>query len=303
MSQSRSFSNDLRAELRVQPPEVGLRARHLRPNRGLYRDHVHILLLTEGAMQLEAGEITHDLHGPAALILPPSSEHLLTVGAGASCWIFGLSGILLSELAGARPEFKLMLPLNRSIIMAPGLTMNGPLAAPVLAEAIATELESAAPGHHTAVLSCLRLIVLAIWRQSHPEPPAVRPHSDAHILEDFRREVEMHFRSHLPVAEYARALGLSESRLRRICQRGLDRSPLQLIHQRMMREALIWLEHSDHSVAGIAQELGFADSAEFSHFFKRLSGRSPSHFRDEQRSSSHAAASEQASESRFADWP
>lgn len=301
MPQSRSLSNDLQAELRVETPEVGLRARLLRPNRGPYRDHVHILLLAEGQLRLEAGEPTHDLHGPAALILPPSSEHLLTLGAGASCWLFGLSSALLGEIAGARPDFELMLPLSRSIIMAAELETAGPLAAPLLAEAMMAELQTAAPGHRTAVLSYLRLIILAIWRQSHPEIPADRPHSDAHILEDFRREVEIHFRGHLPVADYARALGLSESRLRRICQRGLDRSPLQLIHQRMMREAVIWLEHSDQSVAGIALELGFADSAEFSHFFKRLSGRAPSRFREEQRSSS--AASEETTAVRFADWP
>lgn len=299
MPQNRTFSNDLRAEVL----EVGLRERHLRPSRGPYRDHVHILLLAEGRLRLETGDLSHDLDGPSALLLPPSSEHLLTLGAGAAGWLFGLSATLLGELAGARPEFDLMLPLSRTIIMAPGLQTMGPLGPVVLADALMAELAAAAPGHRTAVLSCLRLITLAIWRQSHPEMPPERAHSDAHILEDFRREVEIHFRGHLPVSDYARALGLSESRLRRICQRNLQRSPLQLIHQRMMREAAVWLEHSGRGVAGIAQELGFADSAEFSHFFKRLSGRSPSLYRDGLLPLSDAAALQESGANRFADWP
>ena len=43
------------------------------------------------------------------------------------------------------------------------------------------------------------------------------------------------------------------------------------------------LERSEISIQQIAASIGFADSASFSHFFKKNTGKSPRQIRDEQK--------------------
>ena len=167
-------------------------------------------------------------------------------------------------------------------------------------ERIADELSRDTPGAQMAILASLRLLLIDIWRSSGFESPGPGKGSEVHVLLSFRRLVELHFRSRLGVGDYASQLGVTYDRLHGICQRNLQRSPLQLIHARMMREAADWLESSGQPIQRIAHKLGFSDSAEFSHFFKRNSGLSPSGFRQRARNQSEALRMTTTS---FADWP
>ncbi|UBU95274.1 4-hydroxyphenylacetate catabolism regulatory protein HpaA [Edwardsiella tarda] len=95
----------------------------------------------------------------------------------------------------------------------------------------------------------------------------------------FNQLIDTRYPEHLPVAEYARQLGITESRLADMCRRFTNRSPKRLIFERQLREAKRLLLFSDRSVHQIAYQLGFKDPAYFTRFFSRLAGCSPSVFR------------------------
>ena len=59
----------------------------------------------------------------------------------------------------------------------------------------------------------------------------------------------------------------------------LSRSPIELVHDRVVQEAKLRLERSARSVQEISYGLGFRDPANFSHFFKRKTGVSPARYR------------------------
>ncbi|MFB9224200.1 helix-turn-helix transcriptional regulator [Paracoccus cavernae] len=300
MALSRNSGDDLIEHLRAEPLPAGLRARQLRPCRGMYEGYVHLVLLGSGSLRLEGGETEHLTTAPVGLILPPSSQQVLTLDAGSEGWILGLPPQLLGEVMGSRAEMEMMLPLGRQLILGQDPAAGTGFDCEQFARAILQEREMGAVGNRIAILAYFRLLIIAIWRASHQEIAVSGFGSEAHLLENFRREVEIHFRSHLGIADYAERLGLSTSRLRRICLRNLGRTPLQLVHMRMLREAAAWLEHSGRGIAEIAQALGFADSAEFSHFFKRNTGVSPSGFRAERKDPASAHSAEPTG---FADWP
>jgi len=81
------------------------------------------------------------------------------------------------------------------------------------------------------------------------------------------------------VEQYATALRVSPSRLRRLCLALTGQSPMQLVHARIMLEARRLLHCTDRAVHVIATELGFQDAAYFTRFFSRRAGVSPRVFR------------------------
>lgn len=290
--------------VRAEPLPAVLRRTAIRPGRGSYAALTHILLLEHGEIGIETGELPRQIEGAAAAILPPGDTALLQLGPGCGGWLLGMAPSLQAAAVGARAESEFLAPIGTQLLIAPDLTPEtAPGTGPdpfLLAERIGDELSRGAPGAHMAVLACLRLILLDIWRGSGFQPELLGRSSEIHVLQAFRRLVELHFRSRLGVGDYADLLGVTYDRLHRICRRNLQRSPLQLIHRRMMREAADWLERSGRSVQQIAHLLGFHDSAEFSHFFKRNSGLSPSGFRQQVRNQSEASRLATTS---FADWP
>lgn len=95
--------------------------------------------------------------------------------------------------------------------------------------------------------------------------------------------VEAHFLEHWTVAQYASRLGLSAPRLNRMVQRRTGRSALELVHERLTREACRRLVYIAAPVANLAAELGFEDPAYFSRFFKRRMGLTPHRWRQARR--------------------
>lgn len=286
--------------VRAEPLPPVLRPTTIRPGRGGYAPFTHLLLLDHGEAGIETDTSPRQIEGPAAAILPPGESLLLQLGPGCGGWLLGMAPSMLAAAVGVRAESEFLAPIGTQLLIAPSLPAGTAPDPFPLAERIGDELSGGAAGAHMAVLACLRLIVLDIWRGSGVQPELVGRGSEIHVLQAFRRLVELHFRSRLGVGDYADLLGVSYERLHRICRRNLQHSPLQLIHRRMMREAADWLERSGRSVQQIAHLLGFHDSAEFSHFFKRNSGLSPSAYRQQVRN--HSAASRPATTS-FADWP
>ncbi|MHA0851207.1 helix-turn-helix domain-containing protein, partial [Serratia nematodiphila] len=99
------------------------------------------------------------------------------------------------------------------------------------------------------------------------------------LFQRFNKMVDERFREHLPVPEYAQALGVTESRLNDLCRRFANRPPKRLIFDRLLREAKRMLLFSACTVHETAYSLGFKDPAYFARFFNRLEGCSPSTYR------------------------
>ena len=115
------------------------------------------------------------------------------------------------------------------------------------------------------------------------------------IAQRFLHAVDLHFRDHWTIARYAGEVGVSPDRLNATVRRTTGRSPLSLIHGRLMHEAEALLDDSSLQISEIAEQLGFSDPAYFSRFYKRLSGHSPNIQRREVVRREGAPS--------FADWP
>lgn len=99
------------------------------------------------------------------------------------------------------------------------------------------------------------------------------------IIREFNYLVEMHFREKHSVTEYALLLNKSPKTLSNLFSQFSNKSPLQIIHDRILLESKRLLFYTDKTIKEIAYETGFEDIQTFSRFFKTKEGLSPKEFR------------------------
>jgi AraC family transcriptional regulator, transcriptional activator of pobA len=79
-------------------------------------------------------------------------------------------------------------------------------------------------------------------------------------------------------SEYASLLNLTERHLNRICKTCVNKTPTDLILERVILEAKRMLIHSTNTVAETADELGYLDNSYFSRLFRNKTGQTPKEF-------------------------
>lgn len=95
------------------------------------------------------------------------------------------------------------------------------------------------------------------------------------LLRQFNLLVEQYFKKEHRVKFYAEKLFKSPKTISNIFSQYGDKSPQQIIHERIVSEAKRLLYYSDMSMKEIALHLGFEDPAHFSKFFRNQTGENP----------------------------
>lgn len=99
------------------------------------------------------------------------------------------------------------------------------------------------------------------------------------LIRQYNFLVEMHYKEQHQVQFYAGELNRSAKTLSNLFTTYNYKSPLSIIHERIITEAKRLFYYTDKSTKEIAYELGFEDAAHFSRFFKNLTGQNPSDFK------------------------
>lgn len=138
-------------------------------------------------------------------------------------------------------------------------------------------------GHDVAMRAHLTLLLVALHR-ADPQVRAAEPGDRAaHLVAAFRDEVERRFRHTRRVADYASAVGVSQTHLNRLCRQVMGLSALGVIEQRIALEARRQLLFSTLSIKQIGAELGYDDPGYFSRFVTRMFGMPPAALRETMR--------------------
>ncbi|WP_028376166.1 helix-turn-helix domain-containing protein [Leeuwenhoekiella sp. MAR_2009_132] len=97
---------------------------------------------------------------------------------------------------------------------------------------------------------------------------------------EFMMLIELNFFEERKAAFYANKLDMSTKRLNQILKEKLDKTAVQLIHDRVILEAKRQIIHSENTIKEIAYNLQFKDPSYFSRFFKLHTNQSPNEFQD-----------------------
>lgn len=103
------------------------------------------------------------------------------------------------------------------------------------------------------------------------------------LIRNFNILVDTYFRKEHAVGFYAQKLFKSPKTLSNNFAK-FEKSPLQIIHDRIILEAKRLLIYTDKSAKEIAYEIGFEDASHLSRMFKRHTSLSPSEFKKQLKS-------------------
>jgi len=98
----------------------------------------------------------------------------------------------------------------------------------------------------------------------------------------FQKEIAQTIDSTKKIHEYATKLNITTVHLNRICQSLVQKSALQIVHEKLITQAKKHLLYSTKTISEIAYSLNFKDLSHFSKFFKKMVGVGPRSFRKSQ---------------------
>ena len=246
----------------------------IRPHR---HPNLHqFLLLSEGAGRLDTDGRLEVLAAPCLVVVPDTVVHGFTFDPGAGGLVLTVADRFLADCAerGAEP-----LPYPDQAL---AWSLAGARDEPLLRSAfefLHAELPWRHRGKLRATSACLDLVLVAVARRVAQTSSATAANPGQVLAARFKALVNSHSSDGWSVHDYARALGVSLDQLNRCCRTSAGRSPLQIVHDRLLSEAKRGLIYTSMSVQDVGFSLGFGDPAYFTRFFAQREGCSPSQFR------------------------
>jgi AraC-like DNA-binding protein len=108
------------------------------------------------------------------------------------------------------------------------------------------------------------------------------PEGQRDTIRKFNVLVDMHYKEKRYVQDYADLLFKSPKTLSNLFAKYDQKSPLQIIHERIVLEVKRQLLYTSKSTKEIAHELGFNDVGSLHRLFKRVVGQTPQQFKSSQ---------------------
>jgi len=249
------------------------------------KPHHHDALLQLLYIRSGGGEVSLEnrrlpFAGPSILVLPSRTVHAFSYHRDADGPVITAAQRPLESMARIVAPGLLGFLQRPSVVPLPWKADGNEPIWPLI-ELIQEEARSEARGYIAAGHSLLLALLIHVARLDPTINTAPRPGKSrrAAVLRQFRELVDEHFRSHWTLGRYSEALGMTTATLGRVCREEAGIAPSAIISERIVREAQRQLAYTSLDIQQIARDLGFADTAYFSRFFRKQAGLKPSEFR------------------------
>jgi AraC family transcriptional activator of pobA len=246
-----------------------------------HRHHVlhQVILVLKGSGVVQADGRRSQYRPPAIVLMPRGSVHGFEFEPGTKGHVISISADMLSELGRREPGVTALFAQPATVELSAGDLHATDLTQSV--RMLAREFSRLEAADGLALHGWLEVLLGNLLRLTSGLPNPADPVAGQRqrLMARFGELVETRFRDNFSVADLARALNVSESRLRSVCLATAGQSPIQLLHARIVLEAKRQLHYTSNPIGEIAYALGFEDPAYFTRFFTRLAGSSPRAFR------------------------
>lgn len=146
-----------------------------------------------------------------------------------------------------------------------------------------TELENEKDSSQSDILKNLlhNLLLLSERERRKQDFTEIKKGADLDYLMLFKDLLDANYRKLKKVSDYAKKISVTEKRLNQATSKILDKSPKQMIDERIMLEAKRLLAHTNESVKEIGFDLGFDEPTNFIKYFRKHSHSTPVEFREQ----------------------
>jgi len=155
-------------------------------------------------------------------------------------------------------------------------------------EHIRAEMSSSGLAQHDLLIAYLKILLIRAIRikflECTPSLPLDQGPTEAALLRQLKRMIELHFKTKHSVGEYAALLNIPTKTLGRIVKNHFQITLTEIIAERVIMEAKRELNFTSRTLKEIAYDLGFNDEYHFSRYFKNKIKVSPQSFRNSLRS-------------------
>lgn len=109
----------------------------------------------------------------------------------------------------------------------------------------------------------------------------MKPSPNLDLLLSFKEMLERDFQKEKSVKRYSSELNISDKQLHKATTTLLEKTPKQIIDERILLEAKRLLVHSSQSIKEIAYELGYEEPTNFIKYFRKHTSNTPAEFREQ----------------------
>jgi AraC family transcriptional regulator, transcriptional activator of pobA len=258
---------------------------YLSPNR---RDFFKILIVTKGIGLFTTGLNTYYIDTPTILFIHPAdiiTWKNLSPGEVGGYYILFRKKFIDEQavLKASIDKYKLFSDNSRKVIR---LTTERANVICDLFEKMKGEEMAGLRYNEDAIQAYIQLLMLEASREANfPAPDTVNEeyrhvHAFFNLLEQETSQINYDHPIRLRSAkEFASSLAIHPNYLNALLKKHTGENVSTHIKNRLLEETKILLLHTDWSLQDIATSIGFADQPNFNHFFKNLTGLTPTSFR------------------------
>ena len=248
-----------------------------------HRGLLQSVIILAGGGDIHLDDMIMQATPPCAIVIPPTTIHAFKFEPGTHGYVLTISESMVLDASSrqGRALFDALFLEPRAIDLSADASTAKTLEA--LLVHLLEEFQTIRRGHASLTEWLAKSVLLLIERQLASLHLDMRTYGGrAQLFTRFRALVEQHYLTHWSVADYARALSVTPSKLNRVSKSLAGRSAFEITQERLLLEARRRLVYIAAPVQRLAYELGFDDAAYFNRFFKKRTGMTPAQFRREQ---------------------
>lgn len=265
--------------LHIEPIELRTRAFHGEIDVHLHHNLHQMVWLAHGRMTVLIDGLPHRFVGPAAVVVPALVVHAFVAERDARGFVLTASREFFRCPESNAASEALVGLFAAPSLLSPGRQADAAWPVDAMFGVLAHEAGAREAGSDLIVERLAKSIFLLVARFDRQQLGSAGAESADRDLARFLALVDRHFAADLSLAEYAQRMDASVERLTRLARKGTGKSPMQLVHERRLKEACHRLAQTAQSIGEISSGLGFSDVAYFCRFFKKRAGSTPGQFR------------------------